>query len=386
MAVSGTATFSTKKGEVEIGDTFFVVFTVESSDVIGSIEAYVAFDEEILKFKSGGSLIEEVGAGMLHISDLNGDAASEKKTYSMKFKAKKAGACEVALRNKPIVTASDTGEEMSISNNRLSISVKETIEKLSSETSLKSLAVSPGTLAPEFNPEVSEYKIVVSNKTKEISVLGLAKDEKAKVSVKGNEELQERENIIVVTVTAPSGKKRKYKIRVEWEEFATPNPSPSQGDGEIDGEDFLIIQEEERTFIEREYRYEVVQPEEAEEVPSGYVATKVILFGVKLSAYTMENDLDNDFFLLYCENEQGDSGFYQYDRIEKTLQRYNGDTIKKVNEDASKKKVQPEHEYSSKLTQLAVVIALLSALCVFLLISIIRLFLRVRGMVDDDLG
>ena len=48
----------------------------------------------------------------------------------------------------------------------------------------------------------------------------------------------------------------------------------------------------------------------------------------------MENDLDNNYLLMYLKGPAGENNIYQYDRTEKTLQRYTGNLIEKVNRSA----------------------------------------------------
>jgi putative cohesin domain protein len=105
----------------------------------------------------------------------------------------------------------------------------------------------------------------------------------------------------------------------------------------------------------------------------------VLLYGVNVTAYTIESDLDNEYLLMYCMNESGDKQFYQYDRQEKSLQRYTGELIDKVNANASDgngSENMNAKQYQSNLRQMAIIIAVLAALCVMLVMAVINIVLK----------
>lgn len=59
--------------------------------------------------------------------------------------------------------------------------------------------------------------------------------------------------------------------------------------------------------------------------------SNIELEGITVPAYTIENDLDGNYLLLYLKGPSGKPYLYQYDRQEKTLQRYTGSMTEKVN-------------------------------------------------------
>ena len=87
----------------------------------------------------------------------------------------------------------------------------------SKNNDLKSLKVSEGTLSPEFNKDVTNYKISVGKDIEKIAVNANQEDEKAKVEVSGNEELKEGANNVKVIVTAENGDSKTYTITVTRE-------------------------------------------------------------------------------------------------------------------------------------------------------------------------
>lgn len=75
----------------------------------------------------------------------------------------------------------------------------------------------------------------------------------------------------------------------------------------------------------------ILDPSGLKEVPAGYVLSRIEVDGVQIPAFTMKNDLDNNYLLMYLKGPAGENTIYQYDRTEKTLQRYTGTMVDKVN-------------------------------------------------------
>ena len=67
------------------------------------------------------------------------------------------------------------------------------------------------------------------------------------------------------------------------------------------------------------------------EVPEGYIQTKLVLDSVSVPVFTMSEELDSNYLLLYLKGPSGERGFYQFDREEKTLQRYTGSMVERIN-------------------------------------------------------
>ena len=111
-----------------------------------------------------------------------------------------------------------------------------------------------------------------------------------------------------------------------------------------------------------------------EVIPSGYVKTSVDIDGKSVPAYTMKNDLDNNYLLMYLKGASDEPTLYQYDRQEKTLQRYTGTMTQKVNQGGN---VASEVEVKSETWMFALIIGL-SILVLVLLIVILNMMLRRR--------
>ena len=89
----------------------------------------------------------------------------------------------------------------------------ETAEK-SSDALLSILSVEEGAITPEFNTEIKEYTINVSEKITEIHITAIANNEKAVVNIEGGIDLQLGENIVNIIVSAEDGTSEIYTIKV----------------------------------------------------------------------------------------------------------------------------------------------------------------------------
>lgn len=388
-AASASVNISADKTDPEKDQSITVKVNVKADSDISGVEIYFLYDEKVLEFQKSGKLING-GNGLLKLSDMDSSNIGRSKEYTIKFKAIGVGVSEVSVNEKAYVYDYEEGNEMSVSANRLSISVKSK-NTASDNADLSVLKIDKGDLVPEFKKDVTEYSTEVENDVESLVINALAEDSKSTVDVSGNGKFAKGENKVVIRVKAESGKTKEYIIkvnkRVESEVTETKEPDVNiDSDPEDRIEDFSVEIIEGKTFIKNAYSFEVVDVEDSSLVPAGYLKTKVILYGVSITAYTKENDLDNDFLLIYAINNfSGEKGFYQYDRVEKTMQRYQtgkSGTVSISGEEEAK--IITSEEYNSRLNQLSVIIAVLSSIIALLIIGIIRLFMKARGIKTDE--
>lgn len=98
---------------------------------------------------------------------------------------------------------------------------------------LETLAVRQATLSPEFDSNITNYNLEISNDTEKIDILAIPQKENAKVEIVGNGKMQVGENIIDINVLAENGTTHKrYKILVhrrnEQEEIANQEETENQ--------------------------------------------------------------------------------------------------------------------------------------------------------------
>ncbi|MGE3903941.1 MAG: cadherin-like beta sandwich domain-containing protein, partial [Nitrospiraceae bacterium] len=94
----------------------------------------------------------------------------------------------------------------------------------SGNSNLGSLAVSPGTLQPAFNPNTNNYNVSVSNATTSVVVTATTQDGSATMTINGQSvqsgqaftvgNLQVGNNTVTIRVTAPAGNAENYVVTV----------------------------------------------------------------------------------------------------------------------------------------------------------------------------
>ncbi len=386
-AASSVIQFSVSSQSIRAGEEFSVNMLVDASEGITGIDAYVSYDSQIMTYVNGSEGISG-GSGLLHVYMSKSKGKNSRYEYVMMFRAAKAGTGTISISDEATVKGK-SGSTMQATSNRVSVNVSgeavaegtETLE-LSNDNALISLGISSGTLEPQFSGDVTEYTATVDCNTEAMYFTYQASDKKAAVSFFGNESLNYGDNTVMVTVTAQNDETRDYIIKVKKETEAETEKRLA-AEGANQGIGFDVYVEDGAVYLQNQYRFRIVDVDESTKVPAGYKKTSVLLYGINVTAYTIEDDLDNEYLLMYCMNESGDTQFYQYDRQEKSLQRYTGGLVDKVNQDALNGSGDGDmnaKQYESNLRQMAIIIAVLAALCVLLVLAIINIILRQTRM------
>ncbi len=345
-AKSGVLQLTSETDSVTKGETITVVCRVTSEEAFTDTSFRLSYDDKILGFLSGGAKVSG-GNGMLYVASTGNSEETYKKTFSLQFKAKKKGTTVIVPDGAVTVTDSE-GSDFSMSSNRLAITVKKkgagqpeataspgTIPEvtpqpvLSSENRLKSLKVSAQNLSPDFSPETKEYTAAVDADTDILYFTYVPQDDKARVQIKGNEDLTVGTNHVTVSVTAENGSVCEYKIQVTKE--SREQTEAKEKDETSPDIGFSIRRTDGIIYLKNAYEFEVLNPDELKSIPAGYIQSTIELSGISLPAFTLEQDLDNNYLLLYLKGASGEKAIYQYDRTEQTIQKYTGTMTERVN-------------------------------------------------------
>lgn len=386
LAASASMSFGTDVSSIKAGQTFTVTVIIDSSDSsIGNVEATVLYDDDMLEVVSADDYVKG-DAGLLKISD-NDDQESQGgvKNYNVTFKALKKGSVTFSVSNDPKVYSFADGEAMSVSAKTVTLNIGAGADA-NTDSALKVLDLNEGTLDPEFDPAVYAYSIHVPYNTEKLYIDAQPNDvDKAKVTVIGNEDLKVGANNVIVTVTAEDGSTTDYTINV-FRETQDDSVEPGTIESVIGDKDFSVYEDGDgNEFIQNGVTYQVIDVDDDSIIPSGYVKTKLNIYNkITITAYTIQNDYDNDYMLVYCQNvKTKDTGFYQYDRVERTLQRYTG-TIANANNTSAAIKETSAFTQGQKMT-VALVISILAALVIILLILLIKSFIKIKGLRADEI-
>lgn len=379
-AASAKVQLSAQPEEVVKGEYFYVVCNVSSEKKFCDVEMDILYDANMFQFVRGGSKVRG-GDGTVRISSTGNDDEVKQRTFSLQFKALETGTSKFDLGGSMDITNAD-GENFSASSNMMTVRVLPDGESgaetnvptptpLSTVNSLKNLSFDCISMTPEFEPDVLEYTVKVDSGTDVLYFSYTAGDRSERVRLKNNTELVPGENRVRVEVLAESGAKRVYKLTVvkETEDETRVREQLEKGTSDIT---FSVYEKDGSIFIQNQYQFQVVDVEDKDVLPSGYVKTSVDLEGRSVPAYTMENDLENNYLLMYLKGAGGEPTLYQYDRQEKTLQRYTGTMVQKVNQGGN---VAEEVEAIPNAWLYAAIIGLM-VIVLALLIIILNMVLR----------
>lgn len=315
----------------------------------------------------------------------------------------------------------------------------------SSDNTLKSIVLSNGSLSPAFSPKTKNYTATVDNSVTSLSISATPTNQTAKVtSVSGNDNLQVGENTITITVKAENGVTATYTIVVTRRDATDPENSEAQEEKksyEINGSNWGIsteITEEEvlQDFtlssilidnleypclsfnngsldlikmvsedglntgffvydkdqgaiypfakISGEEHYVIILMPDAADVPSDYAEVTLAIEGkADVTAY---QKADDELYLIYCINDRGEKGWYQYDPVEETYIRYVApvETVEQVVE-AQNPDTALQAEVANLKLERTIILAVCGIILVILLIIIIALAIRVANSRKDVL-
>ena len=241
-----------------------ITVTCSVNQPVAAATIAVSYDPSCLEFKSASGDNSRGGSGRILLD--TEIAGTIKVSYTIKFRALKASTSQVVVLPSDVVDG--TGEPYELDCGSATVTVK----NHSSDASLRSLAVSPGTLSPDFSADRLRYTVRVGNSVRSLAVEAAVRDAEASVSVSGNRNsLSVGENYITVTVTAGDGTKREYIITVIREAAAIVIPPDiSQNDSEQESKP----EEPVNIAVVNGKEYEIASFED-ESIPSGFEATEL---------------------------------------------------------------------------------------------------------------
>ncbi len=364
ISVAGT----TSSGVV--GGTVTVNVTVNEPSGLGAWEFNVAYDSDILTLTSGQT----------HVVDYVQSPGQTRKTYSYKFNIKKEGNASVSIASSNFVSYDEQTRTAPKDSTTINCTKRETvIANYSSNNNLASLGVKDYQISPTFNKNTLNYTLEVEHDVEKITIEGSKEDSKSRVTGLGEKEVHEGANAFDIIVTAENGAIKTYHLTVTVKEL---DPITVK----VDKKEMTLIQQEkelegkvpahfEKTTIKvndkdvlayenktlklkivalkddkgnidfyeyQDNNYKLYNQitsgnvtihilTDEKQIPKNYKSYKLKIDNKEYTGYKLNKK--DDFFLIYGENvETGRKSLYNYDEVEKTVQRYNKvDTKNSVN-------------------------------------------------------
>ena len=381
-------------GNVSIGDEVTATVNVSGGD-ISAYTIYVSYSSDVLQYNSaGGSAICNGGGGALTVSGTgesyvtisftaigNGTASistSGSECYDINLNTLGISHAGASVEVYTAATEEPTTEKQSDDDKENEDNKEEEDKKTeedgkSSDASLASLEISPGTLEPEFSPSTTSYFVQVDEDVTSMVVSATTNSDKASTEVWGADIIEPGENTVTITVTAENGAVRVYNLRVvagvdndsavaeidgkiysfvnradelevpegfsesklkykDWEVlgFTSPNKKltivclKSEEDKyfwyiyDKDADKFYPYHEISAEFV----RYVVLPLPKDVALPENFSESSFKLAGSDAPTYQSKLIDDKDIYLVYAMNVEGDGGLYFFDAKEKSLMRY----------------------------------------------------------------
>lgn len=408
FAASASINISASKSSANVGDIVTFTYTLHTNgDSIGIINNIDIGHSSNLAYVSG---TESVG--------LNYEVTGNSKSYSVKYKVIGTGNATVNVKRSSIIllnseqTVSPTGSKtISVgesSGNGKSEQKKDVVK--SDNNNLKSLSINDGTIEPAFNKDVTNYTVTLKSNIEKITIVAVKEDSSASVVGDGEKEVSEGDNNFDIIVTSQKGTQKVYHLCVK---VIDDNPIKVAIDGksmtvvkrssalqEIEGftkstikinnmdipcltnekikitvvglkdQDgnivYYIYNKKDNTyklFNQIKSNYITIINIDSKKHLLGYSITKVKINNQEITAYKSKRT--SDFVIVYGINlETGKKGFYVYDVVDKTLQRYDESLF---------------NEYNKKINELKrICIGLLIGISILFIILIMFIMIRIK--------
>lgn len=282
------ASISISSASGTVGSTITVTVTISASDVIDVASVPVSYDNSIIKPVGAGN------TGVVSFALLDASAYGSNESISMQFEVIAAGTTTLSVAGDAKISVN--GERATVSSASSGKVTAKAPASYSSDNTLKSLQISPGTLSPAFSPDRTTYNATVDADVTELVVSAAANDSAAKISISGRR-MDPGSNTTTITVTAEDGSVKKYII------YTTRLEDGNDGTVTIDGR-----------------KYSVVKDYSGITIPDGYQEIDYDYNGQKINAV---KGIKTGLILMYLESEDGKGGFYIYDETAKTFSPYN---------------------------------------------------------------
>ncbi len=309
-AASGKIQFSDPSATVGSEVTVNLKVNTTGGESLSRADIALSYDANALEFVSGNSVEGGSGALRAHGSpDANSPSVI---VFSMKFQAKQAGSSQITVTSQEVYDGDSQIVTMDhVGNSTVTV---QAVANASSDASLSSLQVSPGTLSPEFSSGTDAYSVNVGLDVERLTVnVGLT-DPNATYTVTGNEDLQEGENTVVCRVTAQDGETVKdYTITVLKDENGAS--AGSEGTAGTDLSESVSLEAAAKAIT-------IIGLEEGVAIPEGFQETTINIDGHRVTGWVWASDTEPDYCVFYGMNSAGEKNFYRYDLTEKTIQRY----------------------------------------------------------------
>lgn len=263
--------------EIHQGEVFTINLTfTSSSNPIGTINALIVYDDDLIEYQSGGSNTVQISGGSGMITD-TGSPSTKEMIYSLNFIAKKSGTASFAVTESEVI-ALDTGTLLGNPEKSISISIQ-----------------------PESHEEVDKtITVYINGKVfyvfKQLTDIKLPEGFETTVVTLQGEEITGAKNPstgLILLYAADENLQEGWYIYDPSTEMLYP---------------YITVN------VDQVY---ILIPLDIN--PEGYQPAEIEINGILIPV--LKPDDFKGYYLVKASNEQGDTGYYFYDEREGTIQR-----------------------------------------------------------------
>ena len=366
-AASASISVSVNRSSLVVGNTVNATVTVYSSGGIGSWEYTINYDTSKLKLVSG----------QVSVADVAQSSGKTSVSYNYTFKAIASGSASIGVKSYSVINW-DVQELSTTANSKtVSIITQQELEaSYSKNNNLSGITVEGYELDGAFDKEKLEYIVSVPSDTEKIKLNASVEDSTATLTGTGEFDVSEGDNKFDIIVTAQNGNQKTYSVTVKVED---KNPITATIDNKkytlvkrastltcpntyeetkvtIDGievpafkssiTDFILVGMKDEQgniglflYDENNNKFSkyteikttglVIYPKEPKTIPTGYKKVTISINDQEVTAYTYNDN--KEFYLIYGINiENNKEDFYEYDKTNNTMSRYNGKIIEEL--------------------------------------------------------
>ena len=336
--------------ETKVGDMVDVKCVVKStSGNLGNVEVKLKYDAAYLRFDSGDGVTADSDGALTY----KGNGGSAEASFTMKFQALQEGSTKVEITGATISDSSGASLTLNQGNSSVKIGAGDP-SKITQTTS----AASAGDVDVEVNGQ--SYKLTDNFADADIP----AGYSRTQVPLDGSD----RQMVVNESGTIYLG----YLM-----------DSNNLGD-------FFIYNQEDATFAP----YEEVSISDTTSIvilsdtskvnlPKTYKEAKLTLNDKEFPVW---QDTEHDgYYVLYAMNNNGETGYYQYDTAENTYQRFEASAADDSEDKADNSLMGKIRKFLDKHLQLLVLVVGLGGILILIILIVLAVKLRNRNLELDDL-
>lgn len=312
---AGTLSIWASASNVTVGKT--VTISVNANNLAGTFDI-ISSNQAVLSGGENGSWLEN-------------------NTYTFQFTAKSVGKATITVNSVDVADFDSNGNFSASKSVTLNVIAKQSSssgssggtiadkKEYSSDNTLKSLVVEGYSITPEFNKDITEYKLTVDELVEKLNITAKANHDKASVGGTGEVSLSNGENTFEVKVTAENGNEKIYKIIVTVED---QHPIEVK----VGKEKFTIVKKNNNLIEPLEY----------------YEETTIKINDQDVIAYT---NAKTKVTLVLLKDKDNKIGYYIYNKQNNTYQAYHFVTVQGVTLQLvdTNEKVEHYHKYKLEL-------------------------------------